>query len=232
MLRQIFEQKRALLSQEIVEEFEARTTLIDSFNRLWEIFVNLCRHENAGEIICIIDALDECERTKQSQLTKALEQLHCPRSSERSTQALKVLLTSRPYVNIHRGVASLGEKVPTIHSNGEDNSDKISQEIDIFIKDRIRRLSKVLELSPGEQETFRQGVARVPHRTYLWAYLMFNVVEESIDLTKDHLKASLETLPQTIEEAYERILSRSPNQTEARRLLSIVVAAERPLSLN
>ncbi|KAI1416756.1 hypothetical protein F5Y13DRAFT_204139 [Hypoxylon sp. FL1857] len=231
MLRQIIEQRPALLSNEIIQEFQSRATITKSFDSLWNILISLSRKQNSGEIVCIIDALDECERGGQSQLTDALEQLCYLDSSETKTHILKVLLTSRPYVNIQRGVVSLGERVPTIHLNGEDEGDKISREIDIFIKDKVRKLSRVLRLSPQEQETLQLGVSQVPHRTYLWVYLIFDEIKESIDLTKGYLKASIETLPQTVEEAYEKILSRSRDPAGARRLLSIVVAAERPLLL-
>jgi hypothetical protein len=42
----------------------------------------------------------------------------------------------------------------------------------------------------------------------------------------------VDEIPQSVDEAYEHILNKSTDQTETRILLSLIVAAARPLTLN
>ena len=35
--------------------------LIDSFGDLWAILLSVAKDKDAGEIVCILDAIDECE---------------------------------------------------------------------------------------------------------------------------------------------------------------------------
>jgi hypothetical protein len=56
------------------------------------------------EIICILDALDECEDKGQSQLIDVLSNFYETRATN---SILKFLLTSRPYVHIQRSTPRL-----------------------------------------------------------------------------------------------------------------------------
>jgi hypothetical protein len=72
---------------------------------------------------------------------------------------------------------------------------------------------------------------RVPNRTYLWVHLTLDLIEGDIDIDKAGIVEATSHLPKTVDEAYERILSRSRNFEEAKKLLHIIVAAARPLTL-
>jgi ankyrin repeat domain-containing protein 50 len=72
---------------------------------------------------------------------------------------------------------------------------------------------------------------RVPNRTYLWVHLTLNLIESDIDIDKTGIVKATFHLPKSVDEAYERILSKSRNFEEAKRLLHIIVAAARPLTL-
>jgi ankyrin repeat domain-containing protein 50 len=77
ILHQLFMQKRILLSEEILERFEVdQERFMSSFSDLWSILLSAAKEENAGEIVCILDAIDEWEEHGRSQLTKALCKLY------------------------------------------------------------------------------------------------------------------------------------------------------------
>jgi hypothetical protein len=62
ILHQIFKQKRILLSENIFEQFEIEgEKLTSSFSELWAILLSAVNDKNAGEIICLLDAIDKCE---------------------------------------------------------------------------------------------------------------------------------------------------------------------------
>ena len=107
ILRQLFLQKRILLSEKIFEQFEMDgERFTSSFNELWDAIISAAEDKNAGEIICLFDAIDECEDRGRSQLTQAL----CKLYGTRRDFNLKFLVTSRPYGGIRRGFQPL--KIP------------------------------------------------------------------------------------------------------------------------
>ncbi|KAN0067109.1 hypothetical protein V8E54_014756 [Elaphomyces granulatus] len=231
ILRQLFLQKRILLSEKIFEQFamdgEMFTT---SFNELWDAIISAAEDKNAGEIICLFDAIDECEDRGRSQLTQAL----CKLYSTRTDFNLKFLITSRPYGGIRQDFQPLEiPGLPVIHLSGESDveMEKISREIDVFINARVKNIGARLKLKNDEQELLLRELMRVPNRTYLWVYLTLDLIERDFDIDKSGIVRATSHLPKTVDEAYERILSRSRNFEEANRLLHIMVAAERPLTL-
>jgi hypothetical protein len=133
----LFKQKRVLLSKNILEQFEVEgEKLTSSFSELWAILLSAANDENAGEIICLLDAIDECEDRGRSQLAQAL----CKLYGTGNNCNLKFLLTSRPYGEIRRGFQPLEiPGLPVIHLSGESDVEmvKISREIDVFIEARV-----------------------------------------------------------------------------------------------
>ena len=231
ILHQLFMQKRILLSEKILEQFEVDgERLGSSFSDLWAILLSAAEDKNAGEIVCLLDAIDECEDYGRSQLAQAL----CKLYGTRSNFNLKFLLTSRPYGGIRRGFQPLEiPGLPVIHLSGESDIEmkKISREIDIFIKARVHNIGGRLKLRNDEQELLLQELMHVPNRTYLWVHLTLDLIESDIDIDKTGIVNATSHLPKTVDEAYDRILSKSHDSKKAKRILHIIVAAARPLTL-
>ncbi|KAK6080193.1 hypothetical protein SCUP515_03618 [Seiridium cupressi] len=223
------DQRPALLSDDILEDFrEEGDQLFASFPKLWDILIGATRNHNHRDIICILDALDEC--VDQTRLAKALTQHY---SKGKGISALKFLVTSRPYLRIWQDFRNLEASHPTIHLSGESEEeiDKIAQEIAITIDQRIEELCERLQLSIHEKQILQAEFAVVHHRTYLWVHLGFPVIETAVFLSKSDLIASIRNLPRTVEEAYDNILRKSQHPVKAKRILHAVVAADRPLHL-
>jgi ankyrin repeat protein/GPI inositol-deacylase-like protein len=71
----------------------------------------------------------------------------------------------------------------------------------------------------------------VPNRTYLWVHLTLDLIESDINIDKIGIVNATSHLPKTVDEAYDRILSKSSDAENAKNILHIVVAAARPLTL-
>jgi ankyrin repeat protein len=227
VLHQLFLQRPSLLSEEILEDFEEEgDQLFASFDRLWNILVNAASHDFQGELVCILDALDEC--VDPTRLVVALTRIYG--KSKRDTP-MKFLVTSRAYFKIQREFQDLKDSHPTIHLSGESQEevDKISQEINLFINHRIDKLSK--RLTANEFRILQEELATVNHRTYLWIYLILPAIEDAVLFSTEDLRAVIRSMPRTVEEAYNAILSKSKDQAKAKRILHIVTAADRPLYL-
>ncbi|KAI1825463.1 hypothetical protein F4861DRAFT_530286 [Xylaria intraflava] len=242
ILYQLFDQKRNLLSDSILEQSEIKgENLFGSFGEIWRTLISVAEDENAGEIICLLDAIDECEDQGRSQLARELRRFYSREGTGR-TSNLKFLLTSRPYDKIRRSFGPQG--MPTssmIHLSGENEAEmeKISREIDIFIKDRVKHISGNL-LTHEEQDALLRQLTRIPHRTYLWVHLTLNLIERDIDKLKtvgvasqlyEAITEAISNPPRTVDEAYNKALSKSPNPEHAKDILHIIVAAQRPLTV-
>lgn len=233
ILHQLFRQKDTLLTERLVERFELDgRNLTGSFNELWEVLATASQDENAGEIVCLLDALDECEDQGQSKITEALCKLYRAKNNFK----LKFLVTSRPYTQIRRGFQPLDiPGLPVVHLSGESEAEieKISREIDIFIQARTRSIQTILKLSSDEEQLLLQELLRIPHRTYLWVHLTLDLVQNDIDIDdgRSGIHRAVSRLPRSVDEAYEKILDKSRNVEKAKKLLRIVVTAARPLTL-
>ncbi|RYP16757.1 hypothetical protein DL765_004934 [Monosporascus sp. GIB2] len=231
LLYQLFMHKRTLLSDAILDHFEiAGEKFTSSFCELWQALISAAQDENAGEIICLLDAIDECEDQGRSQLTQELCKLY---GTGRNFN-LKFLLTSRPYGEIRRGFRPLAiPGVQMIHLSGEsdDEMTKISKEINVFITARVQEIGAKLHLKEKEQDLLLGELTRVGNRTYIWVHLTLKLIESNIEIDKTGIVKAISQLPKSVDEAYDRILSRSPSFEKAKRILHIVVAAARPLAL-
>ncbi|KAM0124765.1 hypothetical protein ACHAO1_010920, partial [Botrytis cinerea] len=232
ILHQIFRQNRSLLSGAILDQFETGgETFTTSFGGLWQTLIDAAKNENAGEIICVFDAIDECEDQGRVELVEALCRLYGRKSIIPFN--LKFLLTSRPYDKIKQGFEQLKTQGLPFHLSGdnEDEMELISEEVRLVIKGRVEEISKKRKLTDDEKNLLLERLLSVPNRTYLWVHLTLDPIEKDININKNRIDEATSCLPKTVNDAYETILSRSPDAEEAKKILHIIVAAARPLTL-
>jgi ankyrin repeat domain-containing protein 50 len=72
---------------------------------------------------------------------------------------------------------------------------------------------------------------RVPNRTYLWVHLTLDLIEKAVRVDRRQILRITSEVPKTVDEAYDRILSKSSDTDMAVKILHIVVAAARPLTV-
>ncbi|KAG2414604.1 hypothetical protein HFD88_003795 [Aspergillus terreus] len=236
VLRQLFLAKPHLLPDSVLDRIDTDgERLAQSFDQLWSIFVSAAANPSAGEVVCIFDALDECQdndqRPDRRRFIEAVTNLY---GDGRKKCNLKFLITSRPYGDIRGAFRELTDQMPTIHLSGEGEPEveKISREIDLVIESRVHDISKKKGLDPGERQFLQEQLTARPNRTYLWVSLTLEFIEGIPGFTKGNVRRAVhDEIPDTVDGAYNKILNRSPDQAKARRLLHIITAAKRPLSL-
>ncbi|KAL3475083.1 ankyrin repeat protein [Aspergillus californicus] len=231
VIRQLLVAQPHLVQESLLDKSETSgDQLVESFNELWNMLVQATADENAGEVVCVFDALDECQEDDRKTLIQAIESLYLKNLGKRN---LKFLMTSRPYDHIRRDFSKLEKSLPTIRLSGEDeeNVEQISREIDLVITERVRDMGERNDLVPDECDFIVEKVTSVQNRTYLWVNLALNVIEKMPGFTKGHVHDTIRDIPEDVDAAYTRILDRSLDHAKARKLLHIVTAAERPLTL-
>lgn len=232
LLHQLFSAKPILLKHALPEFGHNGKDMSKIFDVLWRILVRAAADPEAGEVICVLDALDECEESGRHELIERFRRFFDnPEKHEPNKARLKFLVTSRPYFDIERRFKPLTSVFPTVRLAGEKETELISREIEKVIKAKVQEIGKLLDLNDSIRMTLEAKLLGVAHRTYLWLKLVFDVITEELQVTEKRLLGIVDGLPETVEKAYTAILNRSTKPTRARKLLHIIVAARRPLSL-
>ena len=224
-VHQLCSQNRALLRKAVDAYRNNGRQLTLSFAWMWQLLLTVARIREAGEIVCIVDALDECQENDRETLISSLNDFYT--SQKGSEVQLKFLVTSRPYYDIEESFDR-----NTIRLAGEDESETIKYEINLVIKDRVPKIASKKQLDCRTQAALQDRLLQVENRTYLWLHLTLYSVEKAFGLaTPQKMGDFIRELPRTINQAYEAMLARSPQPEQARKLLHIILAARRPLAL-
>jgi len=177
-----------------------------------------------GDVICILDGLDGCEESTRARLIRLVAGLT---RSQNFEIPLKLLVTSRPYHDIERGLCLL---TPTIRLKGEEEIGAITADITRVIDDGIEELETYWG-RPGGLGYLRNLLQSSADRTFLWVSLVLAELKGSEDYSSEELTRIVDTAPHELGEFYSKILNKIRSQDKARKILGIVVAAARPLTL-
>ncbi|OBT92876.2 hypothetical protein VE01_09049 [Pseudogymnoascus verrucosus] len=207
-------------------------TLTKKASELWKILLACATSLDSGEIICVLDALDECKNESGQKLIKTLEEFYS-RSARPLTNdsKLKFLVTSRPYDNLESSFRKFPKAV-YLRFDGDDKSKEIQKEIDLVIDYRVPHITS--GFADTDQQKIGECLKSMEHRTYLWLHLTFDIIEKRPSEYSRALdiETLLSSLPSQVSDAYEKILSRSTNQSWTKIILQIILAATRPLTLD
>ncbi|KAL7814593.1 hypothetical protein V8C44DRAFT_363537 [Trichoderma aethiopicum] len=230
ILHQLFTQDLSgnLAEQALASHRNFGATLAAVFTELWSILTTCADSPDCGEIICLIDALDECHVESRTKLMDALEGFY--RDSSKRPSRLKFLVTSRPYDDIELSFRQFDDTAKYLRLNGDDKSADIGKDINLVIDASVKELNYFEE---GVRRLIVDRLKSTENRTYLWLYLTIDIIKRSPSEFSRPIDVEnfLSNIPAEISEAYEKILGRSKAQRYAEALLKILLAAARPLSL-
>jgi len=200
---------------------------------LWQILLDAAADPEAGEVICILDALDEAEASERDALTQLLGHFYSSRES--LTTKLKFLITSRPYSSIDRSFRRHIRDISQILLDGQKESEHIGSEINYVIEHEVPRISSTFRypLKPNVQKDLIEHLKAVKHRTYLWLHLIFEVVRSTQESTTQRMRSEIDRLPETVDAAYERLLSKADAaaRSQSMNIFHIILGATTPLTL-
>ncbi|KAL9119561.1 MAG: hypothetical protein Q9187_003885 [Circinaria calcarea] len=233
ILHQLFSQNQALMKHAMPAFRRNGKELPQLFETLWNVLISAAADPGAGTVICILDALDECAESSRLPLIRELARFY---KNQGQTSKLKFIFTSRPYSSISHALWWENPNVKSIQLAGENENELevIRTEIALVIEVKVKRFHE-LRCSKGIRDdahiAIRAKLDEIENRTYLWVALIFPELERNAGLAKAKLLRTIQAIPATVNEAYEAILARSSDADQAEKLLHIVVAAIRPLTL-
>ncbi|KAL9100922.1 MAG: hypothetical protein Q9163_003758 [Psora crenata] len=231
ILHQLLSSQPRLIRYALPSYRDIGEALSTTFLRLWSIFTEAATDPLAGDVICVLDALDECDEQERLELIKALEDFCLPHQSLFSASRLKFLLTSRPYFPIRREFDKLLQASENIELAGEDESASIKIEIDLVIKHNVAKLARENRLTGRVSDHLEKRLLKTENRTYLWLRLIWEIIKKDMSGTITEMNEVIDNLPSGIQDSYEALLQRCPNRLFAKKVLQIVLVAWRPLTL-
>ncbi|KAL8798161.1 MAG: hypothetical protein Q9182_006912 [Xanthomendoza sp. 2 TL-2023] len=234
VLHQLFSQDHELIQYALPAYKENGRRLAQLFESLWDIFRRIVTDSPRRKITVIFDALDECEEVTRTLLVRKLAQMF---SVTEQKGFLKLLITSRPSTPIGDQLwrGKIDPASIRLTGENEDEMEAISVEIDLVIREKIKHfneLRRYRSINDSAHEALSDRLRQVENRTYLWVALIFPELERCAGRSKKMLLDIIKSVPTTVNEAYEKILSRSSDMRAARKLLRIVLGAPRPLTLD
>jgi hypothetical protein len=208
-------------------------TLTKNITALWQILIDCVTSSDTGDIICVLDALDECKEDSRLEIVEKLNEFYC-QSKERPivSSKLKFLVTSRPYSDLETSFQEFQTTATYLRFDGHEKSEQIHQEINLVIDVRLESITKGFIFEDIQKISKR--LKSMDHRTYLWLHLTLDIIKKnSANYAKrSDIEKLLSQLPPKVSNAYETILSRSTDPLRTKIFLQIMLAATRPLTLD
>lgn len=176
------------------------------FQTFWSSFLNMIQDPQTGDVICVLDALDECKLAWCGDLISSIG--HSNSTEEQAPVSnLRFLVTSRPYLDLKHAIGETAHKSMVISLDGEMLSE-LEREVESVIKQRVAELDLQQKFPNEVREYLERTLTEMKNRTYLWLRLVFDCLPKSWPSTVSEMEELIATLPKGIDEAYESLLNK------------------------
>jgi hypothetical protein len=224
ILHQIFTDKPFLLKY---AQKQFRTKGHDIFvkwDTLWTIFMDVVMDTDAGNFVFVFDALDECEKKTQEYLRKALAALHKQKGRFLAGRFFKTIIASRPDNAIQASFCDF------VRLRAEDEADATTHDVDLVTKAKVQELIiqgvDKHEISRAEQQLISRA-----DRTFLWTTLTLELLVASVQQGANSEDIDRILQNDGLHDVYSQLLQSSFRPEEAQKMLSLILAAARPFTL-
>ncbi|KAJ0352688.1 hypothetical protein COL154_004239 [Colletotrichum chrysophilum] len=212
---------------------------LESIEKLWVAFSQSTVHGDAKSTICILDGIDECEPKPRGVLLRCIAE-HFASDGLQQQSKLRVLITSRPENQIK---VALGKRRRSTSGSGarrqsyemmrlraEDETESISDDVSRVVAAKIEDLID-RGLPVGLLKSLQAELVKRADRTFLWVSLVLSLLEKKVEsgASRRDLDGILNT--RDIFSVYSELLASRPEPMKARKMLNIILAAARPLTI-
>ena len=227
ILFQIFHRRQNLSTHALNSWRDTAGKAFEEASVLWRICTACFDDPLLGEMVCILDALDECQTWERSQLMTWIAQYF--RSRPPNTNCVKFILTSRPEITMSD---ILDDSTTRIKLEIRTDRDWLSVDIEKFIDHEIETLPALRNLTEASRRRLRDRLVQNADRTFLWASLVLQKIPLEVQLSEVGFATMLSRIPDRLEQLYRDILILIPpeNRDKSRKMLSLLTMAQNPLS--
>lgn len=235
ILHQLFRQVPELTKYAKLADQHFGSDLCNNATQLWQILVDAACDPMAGEIVILLDALDECQSLGREQLLEGISanlgHESIPGQDPASRPRLKFFLTGQSTTELERGVRTIQGATNYTRVRGEDKTEQISSEIDLVIDAEVPK--KFFQLEERQRQTIVSELKLRKGRTYLWLMLTWELLMvHSLEYVEDQVIKDLIGGPNSrLDEKYSQLLHKNKVQDheQARIIFQLVFAARRSL---
>ncbi|KAL6169642.1 hypothetical protein ACJQWK_04652 [Exserohilum turcicum] len=176
---------------------------------LTEIFADMLQDAGLGTTCLIIDALDECA----TDLPKLLSFIakHSSASSR-----VKWIVSSRNWPDIEE---ELERAEHGMRLSLELNAESVAAAVDVFIRQKVRRLAQEKRYAPEVQDAVLQHLTSNANDTFLWVAL---VCQDLKATPKWDVREKLAQFPPGLDSLYRQMLDRIHKPSTTRRCLQVL----------
>ena len=207
VLYQLLLQNQDLVKHALIHWNITAGKTFEELSVLWKICTACFDDPCLGDVICVLDALDECEAQDRGQLLTWLTQFignHPPGSTN-----IKFFLTSRPEI----GIADiLEDSAIRIRLEIHEDRDWLSNDIEDFISHEISALPVLRKWQHARKEQLRSRLIKNADRTFLWVSLVLQKLPFESQMSETGLAMMLSQVPDRLEDIYREILSQTSNE--------------------
>ncbi|KAF3073766.1 hypothetical protein CFAM422_004130 [Trichoderma lentiforme] len=222
LIKSLLKRHPTLLSRTRKSHEDGEKGQLDGANALvilCDIFETITNDPGLTNVICVVDALDECVKDCRHLLNLII----------RTSDRVRWLLSSRNEKDIEKGLNQVPQRLVL---ELKQNAEQISISIDAYIRHHIQRID-ALKSDDQLQEKILDLLKAKAQGTFLWVAL---VVEQLHKTDHWDVENVLEEMPKDLESLYGLILDRAEtlgkrSQEICQVLLSIITTAKRPLHL-
>ena len=226
LLLQLLRQ-RPILFKHIQSDFDmCRDSLCTNFHALWRTFVSIVQDPEAGEVYCLIDALDECEKESRQLFLTEFTKLF--RSQQSKKIHVKFIVTSRRESDIQMALSAVS---PIIRDLQVD-SGRVNDDLSKFIDVKVDELSAEKRYSAGLKDKIKFDLMEKAGGTFLYVSLVLHDLKKT--RITSQVRQKLQELPPDLNKVYDRILGQIDVDCEeiAKLVLRWVAVAPRPLTMD
>ncbi len=231
---------------------------VRNLRTLWKIFTETVGDPSSVDTFCFIDAIDECEPASRKDLIQLISEYFNNKSKKESSPPpyLKMIIASRPenslktvfdkhlavpktessgtHKALHRSRSSKETParglVSIIRLRGEDETDSITHDIELVVEAAIDDLISK-GLPQDLLEDLQEEIIKRADRTFLWTALIIELLKERSEAGASRRELYSILHSRDIDYVYAGLLEGRKSPIQARRLLSFILAAKRPLTL-
>ncbi|WKT50437.1 Ankyrin repeat [Fusarium oxysporum f. sp. vasinfectum] len=180
-----------------------------------------------GRIVCVVDALDECEEESMTKIIRFLTSIIFDDSNSASKGGwLKIVITSRYNQHIFRSLPA-HQQVRLA-----DHAESTTRDIATFIRARCVQVQTITRCSDAMRHAIEKQLIERSGNTFLWVHMVLDLLETDRDASPQSFEAILRSIPDRLDGLYNSILQRTRSRHELLRILSIIAASQRTLTLD
>ena len=183
-------------------------------------------------IVCVVDGLDECDTASMAKtmtfLFSIIQSLNNNSNASASDGWFKLAVTSRHT----QPIDDLFRALPPQHRISlTDHARHTARDITTFIRARCARVQTITHCSNAVRRAVEKQLVARSDNTFLWIHLVLDLLETATDATPESFEATLRSVPDKLDGLYDSILRRSAAPDALLRVLSVIAASRRALTL-